>query len=817
MYSYKESAEEEPLQPFESFVCPLTKQIMKDPVMIQSELTYERSAIERWFKTCAEEGRSVTCPATGVLLASTEMRSNIMLRHTIEEWCQRNARIRIHKALSQLSKSSSMKSLAGVEEALDSILKVCGDGPVTQYRLGKSHFTSSVLEFWRKRVAGGSQVRTKALYILQRIAADDIDSQECLVEAGVLKAAVRSLSSSHVYEVEGALKLLLEISKKPEFAKLIGKEKGALIHLLGISSNSSGNASLSVLADRTLRNLEQIDSNVWEMAEAGRLEPLITRLCKGTDTTKIEMAEYLAEKIFVNSQKEFVARKAGKVLVHMLSANSMQKEAAIGALLNLSSLEENVPVLVKAGILLPVVEIILSVPTSSNRLRGNSKEQAATTLANVVAVAGSWETVQIDSEGNLVQSEYFVHRLLGLLSSVGPDWNSKLLKILIGVASSPQAADNAVKHVVTGNGIAIILTLLQTSDDAHRQHLLSLLSVLSVRAGREISQAIAETRHLQSLKEIVKLKNAEESIFAASIIANIPLTEHETINFLGLEMISWSLATIEELKTRRMGSARVTSSMLEALLGVLLHFTRCRDSQAIDAMKQSKLFSQFKQVLQLHQGRAWVAKQRAATGLGYLSERGLILSPEVMASSSFRRKNNWMDNLFSCFSSKNSSLDQAILADSVCSIHKRRCDPDANFCLREAGAIGLLVELLEEDEEQASVQIAAVEALSTLVSSDSLVEAGVREISRARGVAAFMKWFQTQRSGEAQEKGAFLVERILRVEEHARLYSLDQGLIRALVEVFKHGRNGARKNAEAALAHTDMLSVVSGKSSKNRR
>ncbi|PQP95190.1 U-box domain-containing protein 43-like [Prunus yedoensis var. nudiflora] len=50
-----------PLEPFDRFFCPVTREIMVDPVEISSHCTFERSVIEKWFA----EGKN-HCPVTDI-------------------------------------------------------------------------------------------------------------------------------------------------------------------------------------------------------------------------------------------------------------------------------------------------------------------------------------------------------------------------------------------------------------------------------------------------------------------------------------------------------------------------------------------------------------------------------------------------------------------------------------------------------------------------------------------------------------------------------------------------------------------------------
>ena len=65
-----------------SFSCPLTFDVMRDPVMLaETGQTYEREEIERWLSN------NDTCPSTNVRLhGKHQLVSNIGLRKAIEEW-----------------------------------------------------------------------------------------------------------------------------------------------------------------------------------------------------------------------------------------------------------------------------------------------------------------------------------------------------------------------------------------------------------------------------------------------------------------------------------------------------------------------------------------------------------------------------------------------------------------------------------------------------------------------------------------------------------------------------------------------------------
>ena len=65
------------------FSCPITFELMRDPVFIASGHTYDRRSITKWF----QQGHK-TCPSTGQRLRNTEITPNFALRNAILEWAK---------------------------------------------------------------------------------------------------------------------------------------------------------------------------------------------------------------------------------------------------------------------------------------------------------------------------------------------------------------------------------------------------------------------------------------------------------------------------------------------------------------------------------------------------------------------------------------------------------------------------------------------------------------------------------------------------------------------------------------------------------
>ncbi|KAI3472296.1 hypothetical protein Pfo_030120 [Paulownia fortunei] len=69
------------------FLCPITLEIMKDPVTISTGITYDRNSIEKWIFS----EKNNTCPVTKQVLFDTELTPNITLRRLMQSWCTLHA------------------------------------------------------------------------------------------------------------------------------------------------------------------------------------------------------------------------------------------------------------------------------------------------------------------------------------------------------------------------------------------------------------------------------------------------------------------------------------------------------------------------------------------------------------------------------------------------------------------------------------------------------------------------------------------------------------------------------------------------------
>uniref|UniRef100_A0A7N0V5R9 U-box domain-containing protein n=1 Tax=Kalanchoe fedtschenkoi TaxID=63787 RepID=A0A7N0V5R9_KALFE len=99
------------------FLCPISLDIMKDPVTLSTGITYDRASIEKWLYT----SKNNTCPVTKQLISEpnseTFITPNHTLRRLIQSWCILNALDRIPTPKPPVNKAQMSKLLSEAASA----------------------------------------------------------------------------------------------------------------------------------------------------------------------------------------------------------------------------------------------------------------------------------------------------------------------------------------------------------------------------------------------------------------------------------------------------------------------------------------------------------------------------------------------------------------------------------------------------------------------------------------------------------------------------------------------------------------------------
>ncbi|CAI0543983.1 unnamed protein product [Linum tenue] len=194
------------------FLCPISLQIMKDPVTAITGITYDRDSIEQWLQNSS--AAAAVCPVSKQPLPRTaDLTPNHTLRRLIQAWCTLNSVNRI---------------------------------PTPKSPLAKPHVTKLLREILHHAPSSGS---LHALQKLDGLASESDRNRATIADAGAVKAMVSLVLNPECRTtggVEHALRVLnLVWNHTPETTTklLVRQNEGPLLHsLTWILNNSNSNS-----------------------------------------------------------------------------------------------------------------------------------------------------------------------------------------------------------------------------------------------------------------------------------------------------------------------------------------------------------------------------------------------------------------------------------------------------------------------------------------------------------------------------------------------------------------------------------------------
>ncbi|KAL6499714.1 hypothetical protein OROGR_027624 [Orobanche gracilis] len=109
------------------FLCPISMQLMKDPVIVSTGITYDRESIEKWLLIPSPKNKNrinaATCPVTKQVLINPDLTPNHTLRRLIQAWCTLNSIEKIPTPKTPVEKSQILKILKEAERSPESRIR----------------------------------------------------------------------------------------------------------------------------------------------------------------------------------------------------------------------------------------------------------------------------------------------------------------------------------------------------------------------------------------------------------------------------------------------------------------------------------------------------------------------------------------------------------------------------------------------------------------------------------------------------------------------------------------------------------------------
>ncbi|MBA0695457.1 hypothetical protein Goari_002083, partial [Gossypium aridum] len=243
------------------FCCPISLDLMKDPVIVSTGQTYDRSSIARWM----EEGHC-TCPKTGQMLDDTRIVPNRALRNLIMQWCIAHG-VPYDPTETSDAPAESFAAALPIKAAIE------------------ANRATAVLLI--QQLANGSQgAQTVAAREIRLLAKTGKENRAFIAEAGAIPHLRKLLSSSNPVAQENAVTAMLNLSIYAKNKSRIVDEDGCLgsiveVLRLGLTVEARQNAAA------TLFSLSAVHEYKKRIADqGGAVEALAELLRVGTPRGK---------------------------------------------------------------------------------------------------------------------------------------------------------------------------------------------------------------------------------------------------------------------------------------------------------------------------------------------------------------------------------------------------------------------------------------------------------------------------------------------------------------------------------------------------
>ncbi|KAK9289329.1 hypothetical protein L1049_007484 [Liquidambar formosana] len=288
------------------FICPISLQIMKDPVTAITGITYDRESIEHWlFKS-----KNTTCPVTKQPLPTdSDLTQNHNLRRLIQAWCTENASYGIDRI------------------------------PTPKPVLNKFHVLQLIKDLSQPHL------QLKTLRRLEILATQNERNRKYMLEAGIVKAMVLFIVScfkkNQLVGLEEALSIL-HLVKIPKAEANIENYPifESLIWVLGCQMDN--HVSVKTHAVVVLRKIiETAGSNVLEIPKPEFFERIVGVLRDGISQQGINAVLNIMLDACPWARNRSMMAEAGAVFelieIELGSPEKRTTELILGVLFNLCS------------------------------------------------------------------------------------------------------------------------------------------------------------------------------------------------------------------------------------------------------------------------------------------------------------------------------------------------------------------------------------------------------------------------------------------------------------------------------------------------
>lgn len=304
------------------FLCPISLEIMADPVIIATGQTYERDSIQKWLNSGHR-----TCPKTGQKLNHTTVAPNFALRNLIQQWCEKNNY--------DLPKK-----------------EVCDDPDIASSPLAEE-VSSMIQTLYSSQV----EMQRDAVIRIRMLSKESPDSRILIANSGGIPPLVCLLSCTDSEMQQHIVTALLNLSLDEANKRLIARE-GAIPVIIQVLRSGTEEAKENSAA--ALFSLSILDENKVLVGCSNGIPPLVDLLRTGTSRGKKDAATALFS-LVLNQANRSRAIKAGVIppLLHLLEDKTLDMvDEALSILLLIASHPEGRSEIGRLTFVQTLVEIV---------------------------------------------------------------------------------------------------------------------------------------------------------------------------------------------------------------------------------------------------------------------------------------------------------------------------------------------------------------------------------------------------------------------------------------------------------------------------
>ncbi|KAK4273724.1 hypothetical protein QN277_017063 [Acacia crassicarpa] len=290
----------------DEFRCPISLDLMRDPVIVSSGHTYDRISIAQWINSGHH-----TCPKSGQRLIHTALIPNYALKSLVQQWCCEN-NVSVNEPTSSSSSSTSENP-----NSKDNSNEKAGDH--ISAKKAAIDAVKMTAEFLVGKLATGSaEIQRQAAYELRLLAKTGMDNRRIIAEAGAIPFLLILLGSHDARIQEHAVTALFNLSIFDNNKVLI-VAAGAVDHIVevlesGKTMEARENAAAAIFS------LTVVDDCKVEIGARPRAIPaLVGLLREGTPIGKRDAATAIFNLAVYNPNKaKIVNAGAVPLLVELL-------------------------------------------------------------------------------------------------------------------------------------------------------------------------------------------------------------------------------------------------------------------------------------------------------------------------------------------------------------------------------------------------------------------------------------------------------------------------------------------------------------------